>query len=313
MSKDLSALSFNKFRTSAKEKYNWKTMSKLVQMRSRIETIETIKKVTDAMRVISMSAHSRLKVQQEPLKLYLDELSLFLAKVQQATPSWSNERIMPTKEDDHSPLIILIGSQKGLCGGFNTQLSKFLSEFLSNYVEQKRSINYQFCAIGKKAVDYLSVNYPDKLVSAFPVLSARNFSTIAEHITQHIMTATPAYTSVTVISNLFKSFFIQKPTISSLIPFNPTTITTTVQPPAEGYLWDAQPHIILDELAVRYIEAQLQQLIFQSLFAEHAARFISMDNSTRNAMNLLETTKLEYNKLRQSKITTEITELTGSF
>ena len=288
-------------------------MSKLIQLRSRIATIETIKKVTDAMRIISMSTHSRLKHQQEPLNVYMQELSLLLAKVKQATPSWSNERIMPPENNDHSPFIIFIGSQKGLCGGFNAQLTKVLSEFLSDYIDQKRSINYTFSAIGKKATDYLSTNYPDRLISSYPNLGTHNFLRIAQELTDHIMTVTPQYTSVIIMSNIFKSFFIQKPTITTLIPFTPPLFTAAITSPEEGYLWDTEPDEILNSLAIQYIEARLQHFIFQSLLAEHAARFISMDNSTRNAINLLETSRLEYNKLRQAKITTEITELTGSF
>ena len=102
-------------------------------------------------------------------------------------------------------------------------------------------------------------------------------------------------------------------TITQLIPFDPTHITTHAMPPTEGYMWDETPNTILDKLAIQYIEAQFQHLIFQSLLSEHAARFISMDNSTRNANTLLTDTKLEYNKIRQAKITTEITELTGNF
>jgi len=98
-------------------------MSKLIQMRNRIQTIETIRKVTDVMRIISMSAHSRLKTKQEPLNTYLNALKNLLAKVQRATPSWSHEQLMPTGNNNNR-LIIVIGSQKGLCGGFNTQLSK---------------------------------------------------------------------------------------------------------------------------------------------------------------------------------------------
>jgi len=284
-------------------------MSKLIQMRSRIQTIETIRKVTDAMRIISMSAHSRLKAKQEPLSVYINTLTILLAKVQQATPSWSNERLMPTAEQNNNPLIILMGSQKGLCGGFNTTLSKFFA----HYIEEHASAYYQYVGIGKKAVDYLQENHPTRLINAFPVLTAHNFLTIAQEISDLIMKSATPFTSVTIFSNTFKSFFIQKPTISHLIPFDQKKIVALIEPPAEGYLWDEKPHEILDKLAVHYIEAQLQHLIFQSLLSEHAARFISMDNSTRNATSLLDTTKLEYNKLRQAKITTEITELSGSF
>jgi F-type H+-transporting ATPase subunit gamma len=285
-------------------------MSKLIQMRNRIQTIETIKKVTDVMRIISMSAHSRLKTKQEPLSEYLNTLKKLLAKVQHATPSWSHERLMPTSSSNNNALIVVIGSQKGLCGGFNTQLSKFLAE----YLHHQTASNYHFTAVGKKAIDYLINNHPEKLICSFPTLTARNFLTIAQELTDLVITAAPIYTSVTVISNLFKNFFVQKATITPLIPFNPPTIDdgdATLS--AEGYLWDEEPHEILDTLALQYIEAQFQHLIFQSLLSEHAARFISMDNSTRNANILLNTTKLEYNKIRQAKITTEITELTGNF
>jgi F-type H+-transporting ATPase subunit gamma len=284
-------------------------MSKLIQMRNRIQTIETIKKVTDVMRIISMSAHSRLKTKQEPLSEYLNVLKNLLAKVQQATPSWAHERLMPTSNNDNNALIVVIGSQKGLCGGFNSQLSKFLNEYLKHQTATK----YHFTAVGKKAIDYLINSHPEKLISSFPTLTARNFLSIAQELTDLVVTAAPVYTSVTIISNVFKNFFVQKATITNLIPFNPANISITAAPPTEGYLWDEEPHDILDKLAIQYIEAQFQHLIFQSLLSEHAARFISMDSSTRSANSLLATTKLEYNKVRQAKITTEITELTGNF
>jgi len=282
-------------------------MSKLIQMLNRIKTIETIKKLTDVMRIISMSAHSRLKTKQEPLSDYLNELKLLLTKVQQVTPSWTHERLMPTGQNSN-PLIIVIGSQKGLCGAFNTQLTKFLQD----YLQKNPSAHYHFTALGKKPIDYLIENHPDKLICSFPVLTARNFLTIAQELTDLIMMATPAYSSVTIISNIFKNFFVQKATVTHLIPFNPASISTE-EILTEEYIWDEAPKNILNTLAVQYIEAQLQHLIFQSLLSEHAARFISMDSSTRNATNLLNTTKLEYNKVRQAKITTEITELTGNF
>jgi F-type H+-transporting ATPase subunit gamma len=278
-------------------------------MRNRIQTIETIRKVTDAMRIISMSSHSRLKNKQEALSNYLQTLVTLLTKVQQATPSWHNERLMPSADNDTNPLLILIGSQKGLCGSFNT----FLWKFFEKYMSEESSKNYTYICIGKKSIDYLNAQYTDKIIKTFSLTKSDAFLTIATEITTLIMNAPVAYTSVTIFSNSFKSFFIQKPTISHLIPFNPKKIVSFLESPIEGYLWDEEPHTILDKLAIHYIEAQLQHIIFQSLLSEHAARFISMDNSTRNANSLLETTKLTYNKLRQTKITTEITELSGSF
>ena len=284
-------------------------MSKLIQMRNRIKAIETIRKITHAMRLISMSSHSHLKSKQEPLTKYLHTLSTLLTKVQAVTPNWSNPIINPTVPSHSNPLIIFVGSPKGLCGNFNTQLFKLLAKHL----EEHEATPHQFIAIGKKAVDHIKKEYPNRLTTSYMVFSARNFLSIAQELITIIMEAPIPYSSVVIISNVFKSFFIQQPTISRFLPFNPETVSTEAQPPKEGYIWDQQPQEVLDFLAHQYLTARLQYLLFQSLLAEHAARFISMDNSTRNANNLLETTRLTYNKLRQTKITTELTELTGSF
>lgn len=285
-------------------------MSKLVQMRSRIHTIETIKKVTDAMRIISMSTHSRLKVKQEPLREYIASLTTLLEKVISVTPEWKNETLMPTPstEPDNS-LLIVIGSQRGLCGGFNTALFKYLG----NYLEKNKSQSFTFIGVGKKAADYLQEQYPARIVTIFPTFTTNTYTTIAQAITDLMINEQKKYSSVTIISNHFKSFFSQKPSTKKLIPFNPEKIKAHHHAIPEEYLWDQPKAEIITTLAMSYITAQLHHTLFQSLLSEHAARFVSMDSSTRNANSLLETTKLEYNKLRQTKITTEITELSSSF
>jgi F-type H+-transporting ATPase subunit gamma len=184
---------------------------------------------------------------------------------------------------------------------------------LKEYLAQQQIHNYQLTVIGKKPIEELINSYPEKLICSFPTLTVRNFLTIAQELTDLVMSTTPPYSSVIVFSNVFKNFFVQKTTKTTLIPFNPASIINNSSHMTEGYLWDEAPHEILDKLALHYIEAQFQHLIFQSLLSEHAARFISMDNSTRNANVLLAATKLEYNKIRQSKITTEISELSGTF
>lgn len=282
-------------------------MSQLIQMRSRIKTIETIKKITHAMRLISMSAHAHMKAQQEPLDFYLETLSSLIAKIHQTTPHWKHERLIPKQKIKNS-LIIFIGSQKGLCGNFNTQLIKVLDDHSTIQMGTQ-----QYIAIGKKAVDHAYLHYSEQLIHSFETISMKNVATISKQVTNIILSANPLYSSVTVVSNVFKSFFVQEPTLTTLIPFDPTQINGFAEQPREGYLWDEKKEDVLDKLSVSYVEAQLYYLLFQSLLSEHAARFVSMDSSTRNANNLLEDALVKYNKVRQTKITTEITELSGSF
>ncbi len=282
-------------------------MSKLIQMRQRIKAIETIKKITHAMRLISMSLHSRLKHKQATLIEYRDTISTLLAKVQQTVPDWQHPIMHPTLTSQQNPLIIVIGSQKGLCGNFNTMLFQLLSHEVAEYKTKP-----VFIAIGKRVVDFIQENHPEQLIFSFEEFTARNFLSIAQQLIDIIMQASPSYSSVVVFGNTFKGFFTQKPIFSSLIPFNPASIPKS-EPPHEGYIWDQSSTTVLNFIAQQYITAQLQHMLFESLLSEHAARFLSMDSSTRNADKLLETTKLEYNKLRQAKITKELTELIGSF
>ena len=134
---------------------------------------------------------------------------------------------------------------------------------------------------------------------------------IAQEITHTIIHAKNPYSSVIILSNEFKSFFNQKPRIYTLIPFvNQTSGNNHI---SDDILWDQSPEILLDELVHQYVEGHIHFILFESLLAEHAARFVSMDTATRNADGLLDSAKLQYNKLRQAKITKELTELVGSY
>lgn len=288
-------------------------MSKLIQIRQRIKAIETIKKVTHAMRLISMSSHSRLRSKQEPLRLYRASINQLLAKLQPFAPDWTNPIMYPTTHE--TTLFILVGSQKGLCGTFNTNLfTKFIQS-----VAQDPSASFQTITVGKKATDFVTEHYAQRPTAAFDDFSQRSMATIAGHIIDFIISAPEPFARVVLVSNEFTGFFVQKPREAVIIPFKQANSASIVQPDNvittthEEYLWYQEPKVILDMLAQQYIEAELQALLFESLLAEHAARFISMDNATRNAETLLEDTKADYNKLRQAKITKELTELTSSF
>lgn len=279
-------------------------MSELVQMRQRIKAIETIKKITHAMRLISMSAHSRLKHKQEPLATYVQEFNTLFAKLQLLAPDWKNP-ILSSSSDHGRTLIILIGSQKGLCGSFNTTLFHVCTQ----HITQLPTTPY-LIAIGKKAVDHIH-DFPGSVLATFDQFSMNTLFVIAHDVANFISQTQPPFTRVEVLSNIMQNFFIQRPQIKQLVPFKHEQQTTTTL--GDDYLWEQKPQLILDTLVQQYLETQIQSLLFQSLLAEHAARFISMDSSTRNAESLLEASKLQYNKLRQAKITKELTELSGSF
>jgi len=281
-------------------------MSELVQMRQRIKAIETIQKITHAMRLIAMSAHSRLKRTETGLKKYINSIDILFSTIYKLYPDWHNP-IMNPKNNHTKILVILVGSQKGLCGTFNTNLFAYFTQQMARHAES----TFDSIAIGKKAIDFLARNHTHiHVIKHYNNFNTHTIFPIAHTITELITNAPIPYSSVIVFSNELKSFFIQKPIRTNLIPL--VTAVTEVSPPVEGYVWEHEPQLVLDTLAYQYLEAHIQHLLFNSLYAEQAARFLSMDMATRNAVSLLDNSKLMYNKLRQAKITNELTELTGS-
>ena len=272
-------------------------MEQLIVMKRRIEAVETIKKVTHAMRLIAMSSHSRFNDKRVALTKYKQAFQELWGSVQSILPP-PEERVLT-----HDQLIILIGSEKGLCGTFNTSLFKYFHK-----QDPSLSDGSHIIGIGARAVKYLQQKKIPQVASYEP-LKADQFVTIAQAVTDHILYSPFVYRSVTVYSNKQKTFFVQRPQKAVVYPLPDPEITH--KEPLE-YLFEQSPDLLRARLSSLYLSITLQELLFESLLSEHAARFISMDASTRNADNLLSTLKTNYNKIRQATITRELTELSAT-
>lgn len=275
-------------------------MAEIVQLRQRIKAIETIKKITHAMRLIAMSSHSRLKMKQDAFERYTMQLKKIFSHLTFLTPDWKELSPFAQDKTNNRTLSIIISGQKGLCGNFNSALFAYCS----NHLDKTSDI----IVVGKKASQFLVTLAHGPIVGSYDYYSAKTIFSVAHAIMENILAAKPTYSSVVIYGNMLQNFFTQRPATKVLIPFSPV-VDTKEKDEGEGYIWEQPPKLILETLLLQYIETEIQQSLFQSLLAEQAARFISMDRSTRNAEKLLEESKLEYNKLRQAKITQELSEL----
>lgn len=287
-------------------------MSQLIQMRRRIKTIETIRKITNAMRLIAMSGHSRLKRKEELVKIYNNQVEELYGQIRAQIPE-SYDPLARHISPYAPELIILIGSQKGLCGNFNSNVFKQFEGY------RHPGPNPHIIAIGKRAVDFIKDKKQGTLIYSVDKFSTTNIKDIVARTSEIINQPNNHYSRVTIISNVLKTFFAQRPVINQLLPL--ITAATVIHGDSEqqekatlfeDYVWEQTPQSIIKDLAYLYLEAKLHAILFQSLLAEQAARFLSMDSSTRNAEGLLELSKIQYNKLRQAKITKEINELVSS-
>jgi len=283
-------------------------MAQLTQLKHRIKAIETIKKITHAMRLISISTHARLKNKETALLQYTNTLNALYHTIKKEVPTWHHPYLNPAHNDHSHPLIIIIGSEKGLCGSFNTMLFQFLRATLRTY-KQKPDV----FIVGRKTLDYTDTVAIGPIIKTYAPLTMSTLSKTAETIMLDIMSFPTPYTHITVVSNKFRSFFVQQPHITRLIPFDPAMPREHSIIDTTHYIWEQDPEELLNLITHQCLHATLHTLLFHSLLSEQAARFLSMDNSTRSAEGLLELNKLQYNKLRQAKITKELTELTGGF
>ncbi len=287
-------------------------MSQLIAMRQRIRAIETIQKITHAMQLISMSAHSRLRHKKVFIEQYKDAIARVWCNVHVCvSPNVTHTiftRLNPPTDISNRSLIIVIGSQKGLVGNFNTNIVRFFEKEHGSLTSTTHLIT-----IGKQITQY----FAHRGIAPYHIyneLNAQNFVTIATALTSLILTGPEIYTTVTVYANVQKSFFVQQQQIISLIPYaeQAQTAPKCKTDCTSEYLWAQRPEEILAFISSLSINAKLVDILFNSLLAEQAARFIFMDNSTRSAQNLLNQMKLDYNKRRQAKITLELTDLTAS-
>jgi len=280
-------------------------MEQLISMRQRIKSVQTIQKITQAMRLISISTHSRLTNKKQNLEKYRESLFDLYLKIRANLKSKS-EATTPSRTINNNNLIIVVGSQKGLSGTFNSHLFKFFEK------EYSLSSSDHIITIGKNVSDYIKKIRNIDAILSYDIFNSINFPDIAYAITTYILENISQYKSVILFANHPKSFFLQEPSRFILLPFqkiehsiSPKDISSTIDYEI------SQPEKLIKSIEKIILSTIVQNGLFNSLLAEQAARFLSMDTATRNADNLITAMQTNYNKLRQAAITKELTEVTS--
>jgi len=279
-------------------------MSQLVHMRQRLKAIETIKKITSAMRLISRSLHTRLNKQKAPFKTYQQTISNLFEKLQQLQPHWQPELFFPRSDKYTKKLYIITGAQKGLCGSYNAELLYWFAKEHETLSQKTIDI----IAIGKRTADDLA-RYNIKPLQCLEELKISSVEQLTQELLTFIKTAKPHYTQVILIGTVPESFFVNRLQKITLLPLSKNNTENN----PDSYLWQNEPDKVLEMLAHMYLYTTVYNLLFEALLGEQAARFIAMDGATRNANKFLDTMQLQYNKIRQAKITKELTELAANF
>lgn len=294
-------------------------MSQLIRLRNQIKSIQTTKKITYAMRLISMSLYSRLEKLHSNLNYYQETLNYFYSKVSKYSPSAHHPLLHPQNMLDSKPLVILVSSSKGLCGSFNSNLFKYFKRYF--FLQEHQNVS--FITVGTKSKEFLEEENLNNIIASYNEFNSGNFAEISNYISEIIKTHLLEFSSISFYSTTFKSFFLQKPQKSIITPIEKNAYFKAIEEKImknensnmdteASYEFEQGVEEITTYLVDLYIKSSITNLLFQSLLAEQASRFLAMDHATNNAENLLEKLTLQYNKSRQAIITKELSELSSS-
>ncbi|MDR3325873.1 MAG: F0F1 ATP synthase subunit gamma [Rhodospirillaceae bacterium] len=284
-------------------------MSNLKDLRVRIISVKSTRKITMAMKMVAVSKLRRAQVAVDQIKQYVVCMERILVRLIRDYSDSSRLIVGTGKNLVH--LIIVITSDRGLCGGFNGSVVNSVRELVNNLQSSGKIIKLMF--IGNKGRDQLKRDFQKSFVEIFDKIEYQsvnidNVNRVGEKIIQ--MFEGGEFDVCTIIYNHFKSALSQEVIQYQLIPFFVTEFSEDFRNDSVAvYEYEPSGEAILDKLLQRNVTIQIFRIILESNAAEQRARMMAMDNATRNADEMIDTLTIRYNCSRQAKITTELTEI----
>jgi len=286
-------------------------MANLKEIRTRIASVKTTRQVTSAMKMVSAAKLKKAQdaiLQIRPYAVKLSELlSTLSTALDDADSSVYTEQRNPVKV-----LIVLVSSNRGLCGGFNSYVTKnAMSLAKTKYGSQLKAGNLDFVVIGKQAGKILnSYHLPVRgdRNYLFDDLTFDNVSAVTQSIMDDFVSG--KYDRVELVYNKFINAAIQEQVSEQLLPVLPALVVNTKQN-IPFYIFEPSLEAIVEELIPRSLKIQFFKALLDSYAAEHGARMTAMHKATDNASELIDELTLTFNKARQAAITNAILEVTN--
>ncbi len=277
------------------------------EITSKIQSIGNTRKVTAALETVSASKIKKSQALMRATRPYVRMMRRISGHLAKANPEIRHPF---TVEYDKVEKVgyIIVSTDRGLCGGLNNNLFRMTLKDMSDW--KARDVGVALVTLGKKA----SAFFKNIDVEIMGHVSGLGESPKIEDLIGAIRIMIEAYRDngiqrLFIVTNLFVNTMTQEPTIVQMLPLPPSDDTEMGE--IWDYIYEPDAQTLLDEVAIRYIEALIYQAVLENLASEHAARMLAMKNATDNAGDLIDELKLAYNKTRQAAITQEISEIVG--
>jgi F-type H+-transporting ATPase subunit gamma len=285
-------------------------MANLKLIRTRISSVKSTRQITSAMKMVAAAKLRKAQDKIVRLRPYANKLHEILVGLTQSLVDIEEDNIYGRKSNHEKILVVVITSNRGLCGGFNSNVIKEIRRVVGEkYHDQQAKGNLWFIAIGKKGFDYLrkqKQNIIEEDNHLFHNLTFENVSVVAENVMESFVSG--RFDRVDLIYNQFKNAAVQNLTNEIFLPVETISTdkkTTTVI----DYIYEPTKEEIINELIPKSLKIQFYKAIIDSFVAEHGARMTAMHKATDNATQLIKELTLQYNKARQASITNQILEV----
>ncbi|HQR16143.1 MAG TPA: ATP synthase F1 subunit gamma [Nitrospira sp.] len=288
-------------------------MPSLQSLRRKIAAFKNTQKITKAMKMVAAAKLKRSQDRILAARPYAHKMRGVLSNLSQRVNRTSHPLLQ--KREGKKIEILVVTSDRGLCGGFNGNIVRKSAEFVRQCEAQGLSVNLSL--IGRKGRDYFrrrSLPIRQEWTGIFDKLSFEHAIDIGGDLTENFVKGT--FDELYIVYNEFKSAIQQRVIVEKLFPIDTATEFGAPQA-AEGsslggsYLYEPDEGELLSALVPKHFQIQTYRILLESAAAEHGARMAAMDGATRNAGQLIKKVTLYYNKTRQAAITKELMDIVG--
>ena len=277
------------------------------EIRAKIKSVENTRKITRAMEMVAAAKMRKAQERMRAARPYAEKIRAVAAHLSRANPEYRHPFLVKRDQTRNVGLIV-VTSDKGLCGGLNTNVLRLVIARMKAWEGEGKKI--LVCPIGNKGMGFM--NRVGANVRSH--LTGLGDTPHIEKLIGAVKLMLDAYTAgeidaIHISYNHFINTMKQEPCVEQLLPLSGEQMGT-----AEGnwdYIYEPDAKEVIDELLVRYIESLVYQAVVENMASEQSARMVAMKAASDNAKNVIGELKLVYNKARQAAITREISEIVG--
>ncbi|MFZ4769880.1 MAG: ATP synthase F1 subunit gamma [Ferruginibacter sp.] len=280
----------------------------LKEVRTRIKSVQSTQQITKAMKMVSAAKLRRAQDAITQMRPYAHKLQEMLSNIVSSSEG-DVSMALAAERPVEKVLIIVVTSDRGLCGGYNSNLIKLTKQVIHDkYAEQYSKGNVQVLPIGKKAFEHFTKNnfkVVNQFWDMFTGLSFEKVQAAAKYAMDAF--ANKEFDAVELVFSEFKNAATQQFIAEPFLPVQKVSNTQSAK--KADFIFEPDKEVLIAELMPKILNTQLYKAVLDGNASEHGARMTAMDKASENANELLKSLKISYNRARQAAITTELTEI----